>query len=52
MTEDKLSHDERVRLECLAQAHLTLGAPAGRVATADKVVEVATRYERFLRGDS
>lgn len=50
MIEDKLSGGERLRLECLAQAHLTLGAAAGRVASSEKVLEIAERYERFIRG--
>lgn len=46
MIEDKLDHDERLRLECLAQANAT-----GHGQSPEQIIEKATRYERFVRGD-
>lgn len=45
MIEDKLTHDERLRLECLAQA--SAFSPS---QSAEQIIEKATRYERFVRG--
>ncbi|HET9059153.1 MAG TPA: hypothetical protein VFN61_04470 [Acidimicrobiales bacterium] len=53
MIEDKLSHDERLRLECLAQANICLPA-ASTVANAMHaicVVEAAILFERFVRAN-
>jgi hypothetical protein len=50
--EDKLSHDERVRLECLAQANVTAAAGAARVGgpvPGQLVLNLAGSYERFVR---
>jgi hypothetical protein len=47
MIEDKLTREERVRLECIAQAVQTLGAPM-RSTTSDRVLDVAASYETFI----
>lgn len=54
---DKLTHDERVRLESLAQANATLASSAGRLppvpagkTIGDAVLIEAAKYERFLLG--
>lgn len=52
MTEDKLTPEQRLRLEALAQAIVSMGAAAGRpVATAD-VTARATAFEGFIRGNA
>lgn len=47
MIEDKLTHDERLRLECLAQAvaaeHVMRGGSQGIVAR-------AAQFEEFVKG--
>lgn len=50
MHEDKLTHDERLRLECLAQAVVASGAAAGRSQTAEDIVARARKFETFVRG--
>ena len=50
MIEDKLDHDERLRLECLAQAinstHMNpLSVPA------EKIIERAKQFEEFVKND-
>lgn len=50
MIEDKLSHDERIRLEAISQANFTLGGTSGRVVDSAKVLDVAAQYERFVKG--
>jgi hypothetical protein len=47
MLEDKLNQDMRVRLEAIAQANQTLGAPM-RATSAERVLDVAARYEVFI----
>ena len=50
MHEDKLTAEQRLRLEALAQAIVSMGAPAGRpVQTAD-VLARATAFAGFVRG--
>ncbi len=44
MPEDKLTHDERVRLEALSQAHQTY---MGR-GSAEEIIDAATLYEKFI----
>jgi hypothetical protein len=52
MPEDKLSGDQRLRLEALAQAIVSMGCAAGRpVATAD-VTARAAAFEGFIRGNA
>ncbi len=52
MTEDKLDPDQRIRLEALAQANATHGAPmTPRAINPEQVLTTAARYERFIRGD-
>jgi len=46
LTEDKLTRDERIRLEALAQANFSV---QGR-AEPGTVLEVAMLYEGFIRG--
>jgi hypothetical protein len=57
MIEDQLSHDERVRLECLAQANMTLQGLGGRsslpppgATIGDAVLLEAAKYEAFVTG--
>lgn len=49
MMEDKLTHDERLRLECVAQAVVSLGAPAGRSVGDDAIVRRAAQIEAYVR---
>lgn len=49
MNEDKLTHDERLRLECLAQA-VALYATKPQVH-AEQVVYHAEVFESYVRGD-
>lgn len=50
MIEDKLTRDERIRLEALAQAN---SAPILRATDyrAENVIEKARVYEAYIRGD-
>jgi hypothetical protein len=53
MIEDKLTHDERLRLECIAQAvalNSTRSMNAGRPV--DGVVKDAQAIEEYVRGQS
>lgn len=47
MIEDKLDHDERLRLECLAQAI----AATDEVTQATYIVSTAKVFEEYVRGD-
>lgn len=47
MMEDKLEHDERIRLECLAQAGMHNRAPN---PPADQIITQAKQYEKYVRG--
>lgn len=47
MHEDKLSHGERIRLECIAQAINSLG-PGFGAQDSNKVVEVALKFEEYV----
>lgn len=44
MIEDKLTHDERIRLECLAQA---IGRD--RTGNTDQILALARSFEEFVR---
>lgn len=46
MIEDKLTHDERLRLECIAQANASKGMSGGDPAA---VLKAAAMYEKFIR---
>jgi hypothetical protein len=46
MIEDKLSQEQRLRLECLAQANIT---HAARPAGPSVVVETARKFEDFVK---
>lgn len=46
--EDKLDHDERLRLECLAQA---VASNTMRASSAALVLMDAADYEKFVRGE-
>jgi hypothetical protein len=48
MQEDKLRAEERLRLEALAQAIIASGANAGRVQTADDILQRAEKFEKFI----
>jgi len=54
MIEDKLNHDERLRLECVAQANVTVASHMGPRSSpaSETVLDVARRYENFVRGPS
>ncbi len=47
MIEDKLSHDERLKLECIAQANILLH---GKYVSAEQIVDTAARFERYVKG--
>jgi hypothetical protein len=47
-TEDKLHHDERLRLEALAQAVVASGAAAGRVQATGDIVRRAADFADFI----
>lgn len=49
MEEDKLTHDERLRLECLAQANVTLGATVGKSPHFANVTDYAKAYETYIK---
>lgn len=49
MLEDKLTHDERLRLECIAQANM---AAAGRPTSAEVLIAKAKEFEEYVKGDS
>lgn len=52
MVEDKLSHDERLRLECLAQANAFYATRPG-ISTHGNVVATAEAFEEYVKkGDS
>lgn len=51
MLEDKLTRPERIRLECLAQANAALAGRASTQEQADRIVNLADKFENFvLRG--
>ncbi len=45
MIEDKLTHDERLRLECIAQANPQMGPPQ----SAEQIIEKAKRLEQYVK---
>lgn len=49
MIEDKLTHDERLRLECLAQAIAFKGASDLLVPT-ERVLVAAKNFEEYVSG--
>lgn len=49
MIEDKLTADQRIRLECLAQANALAAAQAARRLASEPVLEVAADFERYVR---
>lgn len=49
MTEDKLTHDERLRLECMAQAVNIIGVRRSTGASVDEFITTAMAVERFIR---
>lgn len=50
MTEDRLNHDERLRLEALAQAvAFSASHPTRDPTTPEKVVETARVFETMIR---
>lgn len=46
MIEDKLTHDERLRLECVAQS---VAASAMSRPSAEQIVETAMRIETYIK---
>lgn len=51
MHEDKLTQDQRIRLEALAQAVTSLGAHVGKSVIDRDVIYRARQFETFIRGD-
>lgn len=47
MIEDKLDQDQRIRLECLAQANIAAGLMPDKTATS--VINVAKKFEKFIK---
>ncbi len=45
MIEDKLTADQRLRLECLAQAN----AKASHTASAEGTLSIAAKFEKYVR---
>ena len=50
MTEDKLSHDERLRLECLNQATQLFAVDHNVKPAPEHVVKRARVYEQYVSG--
>lgn len=48
MIEDRLSHDERLRLECVAQANMSVAAKMESMSAAELVV-IASVFEDYVR---
>lgn len=48
MLEDKLTQDQRIRLESLAQASMT----SGPMASSDVILARAKAFEKFIKEDS
>ncbi len=48
MIEDKLSHDERLRLECLGQANMS----SSPNSTAEMTISKAKRFEEFIKSET
>lgn len=48
MQEDKLTHSERVRLECLNQAIQSSGAHVGRSNSTESIIKRAQDFEDFV----
>lgn len=46
MIEDKLSHDERLRLECVAQA---IAFGMRNSSSVEGVIHTAARFEKFVK---
>lgn len=46
MIEDKLLRDERIRLECLAQA---VGSSIGVPSPPERIIEKAEKFEEYIR---
>lgn len=44
MIEDKLTRNERIRLECLAQSNIL----AGRTGDSKFILETASKFEQFV----
>lgn len=51
MLQDKLTQDQRIRLEAIAQAIVSLGAQVGRPVDDRRLTERATVLADFIRGD-
>lgn len=49
MIEDQLTHDERLRLECLAQAVQSRASSGPGANHPANIVQSAERFERFVR---
>lgn len=51
MLEDKLSHDERLRLECVAQAVNFKGVmQTAGIGGGKTVIELAKDFEKYVKG--
>lgn len=51
MIEDKLTRDERIRLECFAQAVNATGAPM-KVISKQTLFNMADEIEKYIRGEN
>lgn len=49
MIEDKLTHDERLRLECLAQSIASHASRLGKPASDSDIRRTAEVFERFVK---
>ncbi len=49
MIEDKLTREERIRLECLAQA---VSSAIGKLETEDVILRKAKRFETYIKDGS
>jgi hypothetical protein len=47
MIEDKLEHDERLRLECVAQ---TIQNSAGSQPSVEHIINMAKELEKYIKG--
>lgn len=46
MLEDRLNQEQRIRLECIAQANIL-----SHGASAEQIIEKARRFEKFIKGE-
>lgn len=49
MIEDKLTPEQRLRLECVAQANIAMTRET--ISTVDDIIKKAMKFEAYVRGD-